>query len=838
MSESLGTTRSDTTAFGAALRSMRLAAGLSQAALAERAGLSEKAVGALERGDRTTPRPATIVLLAQAVGASPAQRDRLLAAARAEQRPTDIDAASVARHGLLVPPTPLLGRQQDIAAVSQLISPSGGAARLVTLIGPGGVGKTRVALAVALQLVDAFADNVWFVDLSPLRDYRLVAASVARALDVRESGGRSAHELLIDALRERVVLLVLDNFEHVLDAAPLVADLLSKCPRLSVLVTSRTPLRLRAERRFIVEPLSVPRANGPHTLETITTSPAVQLFVDRAQAIVPDFALTPSNANALGAICSRLDGLPLAIELAAARVPLLSPNALLRRLERPFPELSAGTRDLPSRHQTLYNTLAWSYELLGPAEQALFRRLAVFAGGWTLEAAEAVCGGTDLPSEAVLEHLDQLVESSLVLVLDAGRDERRFGLLEIVREYAEGQLINSGEAPTMRARHCDWYVAWAERVLPELTRPSQTIWYQRLDDELANLRAARAWCRAQVDGSEAELRLAAALGRYWWVRAPGAEGPAWLNDALAQHAPTPAAAWARALTWSGQFEYLYGDPELGRQRLEQAVAVARGIDEPSLLSMTVRHLALYCAEQPDAVALLEEAVAIAGAAGDQRELAFGLSYLAGAYDWQGEVAKADAVSARALAAGRACGDATALAEVLLRAADRQVAAGRLDTAAAVLHEALAASQTLGVYYLVSITAQLAWLALAQRDLAEARARVTASLELARLSGIGADSLLLLRVAAQLAVALGRDREGARLSAAVAAWEQRYELPQDSTLWTHTLWTRQRLSLAREPDALGRAPPHDAAQESEAFPVEAEPLSLPDALDAALAACQE
>src|SRR5436190_15690589 len=423
MSESLGATRSGTTAFGAALRSMRLAAGLSQGALAERAGLSEKAVGALERGDRTTPRPATVVLLADAVGASPAERDRLVAAAHAEQpteggRPTDTGAASLARHGLLVPPTPLLGRQQDIAAVHQLVSPFGGAARLVTLIGPGGVGKTRVALAVALELVDAFADDVWFVDLSPLRGHRLVAASVARALDVRESGGRSAHELLIDALRERQALLVLDNFEHVLDAAPFVADLLSRCPRLTVVVTSRTPLRLRAERRFMVEPLAVPSADGPHTLETVANSPAVQLFVDRAQAIAPDFELTPSNRDALGAICRRLDGLPLAIELAAARVPLLSPDALLRRLERPFPELTAGTRDLPSRQQTLYNTLAWSYELLGPAEQALFRRLAVFAGGWTLEAAEAVCGGTDLPSEAVLDRLRQLVDSSLVQVLD------------------------------------------------------------------------------------------------------------------------------------------------------------------------------------------------------------------------------------------------------------------------------------------------------------------------------------------------------------------------------------------------------------------------------------
>jgi tetratricopeptide (TPR) repeat protein len=273
---------------------------------------------------------------------------------------------------------------------------------------------------------------------------------------------------------------------------------------------------------------------------------------------------------------------------------------------------------------------------------------------------------------------------------------------------------------------------------------------------------------------------------------------------------------------------------LSGNRLERGGAAPRGTHEPALLSLTLRHLALYCAEQAVAVALLKEAVAIAGGAGDQRELAFNLAFLAAAYDWQGEVAEADALTARALAAGRACGDAAALAEVLLRVANRQVAAGRLDTAAAALHEALAVSQTLGVRnYLVNVTAQLGWLALAQHNLPEARSQVTASLELARLSGSGADSLRPLRVAAQLAVALGRHREGARLSAAVADWARRHDLHQDSTLWTH-----QRLSPASEPDALDRARAHRAARESEALRVEAEPLSLPDALDAALAVCQQ
>ena len=297
---------------------------------------------------------------------------------------------------------------------------------------------------------------------------------------------------------------------------------------------------------------------------------------------------------------------------------------------------------------------------------------------------------------------------------------------------------------------------------------------------------------------------------------------------LAERAPTPAAAWARALTYSGLFEYLYGDAQLGRRRLEQAVAAARRTDEPSLLSLSLRHVAACCAEQSVVVPLLEEAIASAGAAGDDRELAFGLSFLAGAYDWQGEVDKADAVTARTLAVGRDCGDAAVLAEVLLRVAERQMAAGRPEMAAAALHEALAVSQTVGLSnHVVYITAQLAWLALAKHDLPEARARVTASLELARLSGSGADRVRPLRVAAKLAVALGRELEGARLSAAVDAWVRRHDLHQG------TLWTYQRLRLAGEPDALGRP-----SRESDVLGDEAEPMSLPDALEAALAACRE
>jgi predicted ATPase/transcriptional regulator with XRE-family HTH domain len=685
MSESLGATRSGTTAFGTVLRSMRLAAGLSQGALAERAGLSEKAVGALERGDRTTPRPATVVLLADAMGASPAERDRLLAAAHAEGRPperglpTDTDAESVARHGLLVPPTPLLGRQQDIAAVSQLVSPPDGAARLVTLIGPGGVGKTRVALAVALELVDAFADDVWFVDLSPLRDYRLVAASVARALDVRESGGRSAQELLIDALRERLVLLVLDNFEHVLDAAPFVADLLSKCPRLTVLVTSRTALRLRAERRFMVEPLSVPRADGPHALETVANSPAVQLFVDRAQAIVPDFELTPSNRDALGAICRRLDGLPLAIELAAAGVPLLSPDALLRRLERPFPELSAGIRDLPSRHQTLYNTLAWSYALLGPAEQALLRRLAVFAGGWTLEAPEAVCGGTDLPSEAVLGHLRQLVESSLVQVLDAGRDERRFGLLETIREFAQQELQASGEEAAIREAHAHYMSALAGESFRRLVGPEQVEWIARTAREQDNFRAALRWLldTGQLDEAGYLLR---DLVRFWWMHGQVVEARRWAELVLAGDTEVPRAARANA-SFVAAIAALVEGNEAAVTLAEQACSLARAMGDRWLQgsSLVVQGVSVAISgDIADGIELLQQGRQLVQEVGDDFLVGIALGNLSTLSLFGGEVDEAERYAEEYVALAQRTADSDVLSMAHARNYAATVALVRQD----------------------------------------------------------------------------------------------------------------------------------------------------------------
>jgi predicted ATPase len=320
----------------------------------------------------------------------------------------------------------------------------------------------------------------------------LSTATIAHALEVRESGGRSARELLLAHLRAPQLLLVLDNFEHLLGATALLAELLEGCPRLAVLATSRAALRLRAEQRLRVAPLPAP-AHELQSIDAIAASPAVCLFVERAQAVAPEFVLDAASAPGVAAICRRLDGMPLAIELAAARVGLLRPEALLQRLGHRLQLLTSGPADLPERQQTLRATLAWSHDLLGRPEQMLFRRLAVFVGGWTLEAAESVCAGADLPPQEVLERLGVLVDNSLVHPLDRAASEPRFAMLETVREFAQELLIASGEAEAVRARQLGYYLQLAEAAMPELQGAAQVRWLDRLEAEHDNFRLVLAW---------------------------------------------------------------------------------------------------------------------------------------------------------------------------------------------------------------------------------------------------------------------------------------------------------------------------------------------------------
>ena len=404
--------------FGALLKQYRQAAGLTQERLAERAGLSVRAISDLERGVNRTPRQETLDLLAQALRLPPRKRALLAASARPASDLTDAwEPQTHPPHHVPASLAALIGRESEVTRATMLLERT--EVRLLTLIGPSGIGKTRLGLQVAEDVLDRFDDGVWFVALAPLRDASLVAGAIAQALELREAPGQAPQELLKTSLREQQRLLLLDNFEQVAGAALLVAELLNTCPRLKVLVTSRAALHIRGEYELPVEPLE--------------QEAAVTLFLERAQAARPDLDSGPETIQAAAAICQRLDRLPLALELAAARVKVLPPPALLERLKRRLPLLTGGALDLPERQRTMRDAVAWSYELLSPAEQRLFRRLAIFAGGWTLEAAEALCGEAEESSgSAVLEELTSLVNQSLV------RSERRaekplFSMLEVIR---------------------------------------------------------------------------------------------------------------------------------------------------------------------------------------------------------------------------------------------------------------------------------------------------------------------------------------------------------------------------------------------------------------------
>jgi predicted ATPase/DNA-binding SARP family transcriptional activator len=629
------------------------------------------------------------------------------------------------------PITPLIGRERETGAIASLLNDP--AVRLVTLTGVGGIGKTRVALQVADSMRERFADGVWFVDLASINVPELVPPTVARTLDLRHDHTQPALDAVKAFIADKRLLMVLDNFEQVRDAAPDIAELLTSSPGLQLMATSRAPLRIRGEREYPIPPLALPDDRDDDIAEHATHYAAVRLFVERAQAVQPSFRLTDSTALAVVGICRRLDGLPLAIELAAARIRALSPVELLGRLDRRLDILTSGGRDLPSRQQTLRRTIDWSYQSLNLVEQTLFGRLAVFSGGCTLEGIEAVCAASDASNEPALDVLDvvaSLVENSL-LQRDGGGEgashpgQPRFRMLETIREYAGERLASSGQEDSVRRRHASYFTTLAEREEPMLWGGTeQATSLTRLDAEYDNLRTALAW---SLSGGESAIgvRLTAALGQFWFIRGESAEGSAWLERAAAAVA-TDETTHAIVLNHLGGIAIQQGLHARAVPRLEQSLVIFRSRNDDRWTALTLFRLGQarrFLGDWEPAIANFEESLTISTSFDSPERSVRGLAlvHLGVLLMEHGDAARGENLLNEALLLGRRLNDDVAVGSALVGLGWAAHYAGHDERAAGLLDDGLTIFRAMRHYSGSSdALVGLGWIGLARGETVHAR----------------------------------------------------------------------------------------------------------------------